>query len=91
VSARAPKWATDPPLTCIVQAIAVRVCHACSARLLQCPLIDYSPRTLWPLQRGEHVMEARLMPHAQYVAASSWWMNQVRAAQAFEQQTAALL
>jgi hypothetical protein len=27
--------------------------------------IEYSPRTLWRLQRGEHVMEARLMPHAQ--------------------------
>jgi len=30
--------------------------------------IDYTPRTLWRLQRGEHVMEARLMPHAQHVA-----------------------
>jgi hypothetical protein len=30
--------------------------------------IDYSPRTLWHLQSGEHVMEARLMPHAQHVA-----------------------
>ena len=29
---------------------------------------DYTPRILWRLQRGEHVMEARLMPHAQYVA-----------------------
>jgi hypothetical protein len=27
-----------------------------------------SPRTLWRLQRGEHVMEARFMPHAQYIA-----------------------
>jgi hypothetical protein len=30
--------------------------------------IDYSPRILRRLQRGEYVMEARLMPHAQYVA-----------------------
>jgi hypothetical protein len=51
---------------------------------------DYSPRILWRLQRGEHVMEARLVPHAQYVAAVILVNGQLRAAQAFEHQTHAL-
>jgi hypothetical protein len=52
--------------------------------------IDYSPRILWRLQRGEHVMEARLMPHAQHVAVVILVHGQLRAAQAFEHQTQAL-
>jgi hypothetical protein len=52
--------------------------------------IDYSPRILWRLRRGEHVMEARLMPHAQYVAVVILVNGQVRAAEAFEQQSDAL-
>jgi hypothetical protein len=52
--------------------------------------IDYSPRILWRLQRGEHVMEARLMPHAQYIAIVILVNGQARAAKAFEHQTEAL-
>jgi hypothetical protein len=51
---------------------------------------DYTPRILWRLQRGEHVMEARLMPHAQYVAVVILVDGQGRAAQSFEHQTDAL-
>ena len=46
--------------------------------------IDYTPRILWRLQRGEHVMEARLMPPAQHVAVVILLNGQLRAAQAFE-------
>jgi hypothetical protein len=52
--------------------------------------IDYSPRILWRLQRGEHIMEAGLMPHAQYVAVVILVNRQLRAAQAFDHQTDAL-
>ena len=46
--------------------------------------IDYSPRTLWGLQRGEHLMEARLMPHAQSIAVVILVDGHLRAAQAFD-------
>ncbi len=51
---------------------------------------DYTPRTIWRLQRGEHVMEARLMPHAQYLAVVILVDGQARAAKEFEHQTDAL-
>ncbi len=51
---------------------------------------DYTPRILWRLQRGEHIMEARLMPHAQYIAVVILVNGQARAAKAFEHQTDAL-
>ena len=57
---------------------------------MSCLEIDYSPRILWRLQRGEHVMEARLMPHAQYVAGVILVDGHARAARAFEHQTDAL-
>jgi hypothetical protein len=42
------------------------------------------------LQRGEHVMEACLMPHAQYIAVVILVSGRLRAAEAFEHQTDAL-
>jgi glycine cleavage system regulatory protein len=52
---------------------------------------DYSPRTLrHTLQRGEHVMDARLMPHAQHVAVVILVDGRARAANAFEHQTDAV-
>jgi hypothetical protein len=51
---------------------------------------DYTPRTLWHLQRGEHVMEARLVPHAQHVAGVILVDGQARDAQGFDHQTDAL-
>jgi hypothetical protein len=51
---------------------------------------DYSPRTLWRLERGEHVMEARLMPHAQYLTVVMLVNGQARAAKGFEHQSDAL-
>ena len=51
---------------------------------------DYTPRTLWRLQRGEHIMEARLMPHAQHIAVVILVNGQARAAKGFEHQTDAL-
>jgi hypothetical protein len=51
---------------------------------------DYTPRTIWRLQRGEHVMEARLMPHAQHVAVVILVDGQLRAAKGFDCQTDAL-
>jgi hypothetical protein len=53
-------------------------------------VVDYSPRTLWRLQRGEHVMEARLMPHAEYIAVVIIVNGQARAGKGFEHQTDAL-
>jgi hypothetical protein len=52
--------------------------------------IDYSPRIVWRLERNGHVMEARLMPHAQHVAVVILLDGQLRAAEAFEHQTDAL-
>ena len=53
--------------------------------------IDYSPRLLWRPQRGEHVMESRLMAHAPYVRRGGHLREgQLRAAKAFAHQTAAL-
>jgi hypothetical protein len=52
--------------------------------------IDYSPRILWRLQRGEHVMEAWLMPHARYIAVVILVDERARAAKGFEHQTNAL-
>jgi hypothetical protein len=49
--------------------------------------IDYTPRVLWRLEHKGHQMEARLMPHAQYVAVVMLVNGQVRAAEAFEHQT----
>ena len=51
---------------------------------------DYTPRVLWRLQHKGHQMEARLMPHAQYVAVVILVNGQARTAKAFEQQTDAL-
>jgi hypothetical protein len=50
-------------------------------RILKCPSKWTTPRILWRLERNGHVMEARLMPHAQYVAAVILVDGQVRAAQ----------
>jgi hypothetical protein len=63
--------------------LAQRTCSGATVRA------HYSPRVLAP-ERGEHVMEARLMPHAQYVAVAILVDGQVRAAQAFNYQTDAL-
>jgi hypothetical protein len=52
--------------------------------------IDYTPRVLWSLQHKGHQMEARLMPHAQYVAVVILVDGQLRAAKAFEHQSDAL-
>jgi len=51
---------------------------------------DYSPRILWRLRRAEHVMEARLMPHAHYVAVVILVDGRGRTAKEFEHQTDAL-
>jgi hypothetical protein len=51
--------------------------------------IDYSPRILWR-RPGEHVMEARLMPHAQHIVVVILVNGQARAAKDFEHQTDAL-
>ena len=52
--------------------------------------IDYSPRTLWRLEHREHHMEARLIPHAQYVAVVILVDGRGRTAKQFEHQTDAL-
>ena len=42
--------------------------------------IDYTPRVLWRVQHKGHQMEARLMPHAQYIAVVILVDGQARAA-----------
>ena len=50
----------------------------------------FEPRTLWRLERGEHQMEARLMPHAQYIAVVILVDGRARTAKEFAHQTDAL-
>jgi hypothetical protein len=51
---------------------------------------DLTPGILWRLPRGEHVMEARLIPHAQHVSIIILVDGRGRAAKGFEHQTDAL-
>ena len=51
---------------------------------------DYSPRMLWRLQCSEHVMKARLIPHAQHISVVILVDGRGRSAKQFEHQTDAL-